>query len=128
MPPSATPASRRFIAWAGLAAGALRGPAVAARAAAQVAAAPSAGATGGVEGATAADRPSATGGRALGAEERAGRGGDPVDRVGFQLAGDGPLDLVEHLRLVGADQRERRAVGAHPTRPADPVDVVLGVL
>src|SRR4029077_12890257 len=46
----------------------------------------------------------------------------PWDRLAKQ-----PLDPPEEVCLVDADQADRLAGRACPSRPADPVDVVLGV-
>ena len=53
---------------------------------------------------------------------------DAFDLVPLQLARDALLDLVEHLGLVGQDEREGHAVVPHPAGPADPVDVVRRVV
>ena len=58
----------------------------------------------------------------------------PDARIGLEARDDlrrdrapeDPLDVVQELRLVDADQRDGPAVDAGTTGPADPVDVVLG--
>ena len=66
--------------------------------------------------------------RALGDRLRPDRpvGLEPGDHLGRDRPPQQTLDLAEERRLVDTNERDRVASGAGPSRPADPMEVVLG--
>ena len=58
-----------------------------------------------------------------------GRGfGETLDLHGWDDAVDQVLDRGERLTLIGTDEQVGDAVLAHPSGPADPVDIVLRIV